>query len=70
MTPSKREIEKALIKAGYSRTMAKTIISKGLPGYKDSLTDEELIELGLLKKQPLNGDYVLSLLERAESVLH
>jgi len=70
MIPSKREIEKALRGVGFSRSMAKQIISSGLPGYKETLSTKELIELGLLETQPLNGDYVGMLMSRADSLLH
>jgi len=69
MTPSKRECEQALRKAGYSRNMAKQIVASGLPGYRNSLTNEELIELGLMAK-PYKGDAIDLLMDRANLLLH
>ena len=66
----KREIERALIKAGCSHSMAKRIISSGLPGYKESLSLEELAEIGLAPKPEGEIDSVASLIERATKLLN
>ena len=65
----KREIERTLIEAGYTHSMAKRIISSGLPGYRESLTPEELEEIGLAPKIFDKTD-AASLIERATMLLN
>jgi hypothetical protein len=68
MTPTRREAERALREAGCSRSFAKQICESGLPGYMESLSEEEKIELGLIK--PKSSNHITSLLRRIDSFLN
>ncbi len=71
---TKRLIERTLRKAGCSSQMAKQIVSSGYPGYRESLSPEELEELGLVEKAELPklpksvADPVADLLRRTETL--
>jgi hypothetical protein len=68
MMATRREAERALREAGYSRSFAKQICDSGLPDYTESLTEDEKIELGLIK--PKSSKYIRSLLKRADEFLN
>jgi hypothetical protein len=68
MMPTRREAEKALRDAGCSRSFAKQICDSGLPGYAESLSEQEKIELGLIELR--SSDHVTSLLRRADKLLN